>query len=209
MLIVGRGGALAEALVRLLERDGIAAASAQASEIENAVERHSPATLLLETSASLESLQKCVEAARAHCATIQVLLLGTGEDRDQMLTATLKAAGVVAADTTAEELVANVKGLRATRMADRKPKPVAGARRRSGVLGRLTVRELEILRALMAGASNAGVARQLKISIHTVRSHVQNILAKLNASTRLEAVMIGFRGGLRPLYDIGVGTVKT
>jgi DNA-binding NarL/FixJ family response regulator len=62
--------------------------------------------------------------------------------------------------------------------------------------GRLTSRELEVLRMLAEGAANKNIAWQLKISEHTVKFHVAQILAKLNAGTRTEAVTIGIRTGL-------------
>ena len=60
----------------------------------------------------------------------------------------------------------------------------------------LTARELEVLRMLAEGAANKSIAWKLGISEHTVKFHVASILAKLNASTRTEAVTLGIRKGL-------------
>jgi DNA-binding NarL/FixJ family response regulator len=49
---------------------------------------------------------------------------------------------------------------------------------------------------LADGVANKNIAWQLKISEHTVKFHVAQILAKLNAGTRTEAVTIGIRKGL-------------
>jgi DNA-binding CsgD family transcriptional regulator len=46
------------------------------------------------------------------------------------------------------------------------------------------------------GAANKAIAWKLAISEHTVKFHVASVLAKLNASTRTEAVAIGIRRGL-------------
>jgi len=62
--------------------------------------------------------------------------------------------------------------------------------------GPLTSRELEVLRMLADGIANKNIAWNLKISEHTVKFHVAQILAKLNAGTRTEAVTIGIRKGL-------------
>jgi DNA-binding NarL/FixJ family response regulator len=62
--------------------------------------------------------------------------------------------------------------------------------------GPLTSRELEVLRMLADGVANKNIAWNLKISEHTVKFHVAQILAKLNAGTRTEAVTIGIRKGL-------------
>lgn len=63
-------------------------------------------------------------------------------------------------------------------------------------VGRLTVRELDVLGYLVEGASNGRITRELHLSTHTVRGHVQNILVKLNVHSRLEAVAFAARHGL-------------
>nr|MBA4115516.1 response regulator transcription factor [Rubrobacter sp.] len=60
----------------------------------------------------------------------------------------------------------------------------------------LTVREREILELLGRGLSNKMIARDLKISEHTVKFHVSSAYAKLGASNRAEAVSLGARLGL-------------
>lgn len=63
-------------------------------------------------------------------------------------------------------------------------------------LDALTPREREVLHLLASGLSNKEVAWQMKISEHTVKSHVASIFAKLEVSTRTEAVTQGIRKGL-------------
>jgi DNA-binding NarL/FixJ family response regulator len=58
------------------------------------------------------------------------------------------------------------------------------------------VRQREILQMLADGMQTEAVARQLELSTETVRTHTKRILAKLEASTRTEAVAIGLRHGL-------------
>lgn len=60
----------------------------------------------------------------------------------------------------------------------------------------LTPREIEVLVMLAEGTGNKVIARHLGISEHTVKFHVGSILAKLNASSRTEAVTLGVRQGL-------------
>jgi DNA-binding NarL/FixJ family response regulator len=60
----------------------------------------------------------------------------------------------------------------------------------------LTPRELQILRMLSEGLANRAIAAQLEISEHTAKFHVGQILAKLAAESRTEAVTIGIRHGL-------------
>lgn len=60
----------------------------------------------------------------------------------------------------------------------------------------LTPRELEVLTMMAEGLGNKGIAWSLGISEHTVKFHVSSIFAKLNASSRTEAVTLGIRQGL-------------
>jgi PAS domain S-box-containing protein len=64
------------------------------------------------------------------------------------------------------------------------PEPGAGAATRRV----LTRRELELLRLMSLGLNTAAAAERLHVSQATVRNHVQNILGKLGAHSRLEAV---------------------
>jgi DNA-binding NarL/FixJ family response regulator len=70
-------------------------------------------------------------------------------------------------------------------------------RRQGGGSGaELTEREREILDLLAKGLSNADIARELTISVHTVRNHVANLSAKLGAHSKLEVLSIAVREGL-------------
>ncbi len=60
----------------------------------------------------------------------------------------------------------------------------------------LTPRELEVLQILAAGASTEDIAEELFIGIATVRSHVQSIIEKLGAHSKLEAVASAYRLGI-------------
>jgi DNA-binding NarL/FixJ family response regulator len=52
----------------------------------------------------------------------------------------------------------------------------------------LTPRELDVIDAIGAGLSNKAIARELGISLHTVKFHIESLLRKLGARTRAEAV---------------------
>ena len=62
--------------------------------------------------------------------------------------------------------------------------------------GALTRRELEILRVIATGLNTKHVAERLHVSPATIRNHVQNILGKLGAHSRLEAVAYATRNRL-------------
>ena len=60
----------------------------------------------------------------------------------------------------------------------------------------LTAREREVLSLLAEGLANQAIAKQLGISLATVRNHVQSVIAKLGAHSKLEAVATGVRMGI-------------
>jgi DNA-binding NarL/FixJ family response regulator len=60
----------------------------------------------------------------------------------------------------------------------------------------LSARQREILQMLADGMQTEAVAQRLGLSTETVRTHTKRILAKLEASTRTQAVAIGIRHGL-------------
>ena len=65
----------------------------------------------------------------------------------------------------------------------------------------LSPRELEVLRGLATGATNAQIAGRMGISEHTVRNHVHSVMRKLAVASRTDAVATGLRRGLVDLPD--------
>jgi DNA-binding NarL/FixJ family response regulator len=61
---------------------------------------------------------------------------------------------------------------------------------------RLSPRELELLQLVAEGLSNKAIGQRLSVSVNTVKYHMKNILQKLGAQNRTEAVMIAIRSGL-------------
>jgi NarL family two-component system response regulator LiaR len=60
----------------------------------------------------------------------------------------------------------------------------------------LTRRELDVLRCLAQGMSNAEIAQALSVSVPTVHSHVHNVLGKLNLTSRTQAALYAVEIGL-------------
>ncbi|NUP49381.1 MAG: response regulator transcription factor [Catenulispora sp.] len=63
------------------------------------------------------------------------------------------------------------------------------------VAGRLSEREREVLRLMAAGLENAEIAEQMFLGAQTVKTYVANILAKLDARNRTQAVVIAYKSG--------------
>jgi NarL family two-component system response regulator LiaR len=77
-----------------------------------------------------------------------------------------------------------VQAIRVTKQADSNP------------FAKLSDRELEVLRLIAGGLSNAGIAAQLFISEMTVKGHVSNILSKLRMLNRTKAAVFAWEKGL-------------
>lgn len=117
----------------------------------------------------------------------------------------------VAKDAPSEELVAALRG--ASRGEGYLPpallpevlRELVESRQRveagNELLGRLTARELEVMQCLVDGLDRAAIAAKLYLTTNTVRTHVQNALAKLGAHSSLEAVALARQCGLQPQAD--------
>ncbi len=135
-----------------------------------------------------------------------VLILTTFDD-DEILWGALQAgaAGFIMKDASAEDLIraATVVAAggawldpqvtpRVLEASRRQQRPATHDQR----LGRLTDREIEVLRAIATGATNAEIAERLFVSETTVKSHVGHLFAKLEVRDRAAAIIAAFRTGL-------------
>ncbi len=82
-------------------------------------------------------------------------------------------------------------------------KPARRAAGRERLAG-LTERELEVLRLVATGLSNAQIADQLVVGENTVKTHVARLLDKLEVSNRVQATILAYESGLVELGTAGI-----
>lgn len=75
-------------------------------------------------------------------------------------------------------------------------KQLNGTDEHEGLIEKLTERELDVLRFMSRGYSNQEIANLMVVSAATVHSHVSRILAKLEVSSRTQAVIYAMRAGV-------------
>jgi DNA-binding NarL/FixJ family response regulator len=163
-----------------------------------------PDLVLLDITMPIMNGPQALRKIKAKLPDTQVVML-TVSDEDELLLESVSsgASGYLLKSLTAEEFLELLRGL------ERGEAALTGkmtARLIKGVADRpteikhphdaLSTREIELLGLVAAGHSNKAVAEQLSISENTVKYHMKNILQKLGAKNRTEAVTQAIRAGL-------------
>jgi DNA-binding NarL/FixJ family response regulator len=154
----------------------------------------------------LDGLEATRRIAKDPTIRTRVLILTTFE-RDDYIFEALRAgaSGFMLKNASPEDLVRAVRVVAAgeallapsiTRrvIADYADRP--GANKRAAGLDHLTERELEVLRLLATGKSNAELAHELYLGEGTVKTHVSHLLGKLGLRDRVQAVVFAYESGL-------------
>jgi DNA-binding NarL/FixJ family response regulator len=204
-----------QALVRtgfrmILTEDGIEVVgeATNGAEAIEAVRRTRPDVVLMDIRMpemdGLEATRRILTGASREPRVIML----TTFDLDHYVYAALSAgaSGFLLKDVTPEHLVAAVRMVRSgdallapaitRRLVERFAGRSAETAKIHRDLSTLTPRELEVLRLLARGLSNAELAADLHLSEATVKTHVARILAKLGLRDRVQAVVVAYETGL-------------
>jgi DNA-binding NarL/FixJ family response regulator len=187
-------------LRELLEERGVDVV-AEAADGETAVEavrEAAPDVVVMDIAMPGVSGIEATKLVRATAPATKVIMLTVSADEREVEDAIYAGAcGYVLKSAAVEEIVAGI-GAAAAGEALLSPRIAAGILERvreaapdppESPAAPLTEREREVLALMAEGRSNADIADALFISPHTVKTHVSNILAKLEAQTRIEAAV--------------------
>ncbi|MED7923590.1 response regulator transcription factor [Nonomuraea sp. LP-02] len=157
----------------------------------------------------IEATRRIVREAAPSAHVPKVLVLTTF-DLDEYIVEALRAgaSGFLLKDVPPDELVQAIRVVAAgeaivapsvtRRLLDRFAARLPSAYEQAAParLDRLTERELEVLRLIAKGMSNAEIAAKLVVSETTVKTHVGNVLTKLGLRDRVQAVVLAYETGL-------------
>ena len=138
---------------------------------------------------------------------VRVVVLTTFEQDDYIFGAlSAGASGFLLKRSKPEELITAIHTVAAgeallspsvtSRVIERMAHEPAPDAERDERLTQLTSRELEVLELIARGLSNAEIADELTIEASTVKTHVKNVLSKLDVRDRLQAVIFAYESGL-------------
>jgi DNA-binding NarL/FixJ family response regulator len=211
-----------EGLRMMLEAEDditVLAEAGDGNEALAAARRVDPDVLLMDVRMpELDGIEATARLVRAG-GRARVLVLTTF-DLDEYVYRAMKAgaSGFLLKDATREQLVGAVRtvaggdALLAPSITRRliedfcsRPSPGSGV---PDAAADLSERELDVLRLLARGQSNAEIAGALFLSEATVKSHVARILAKLGLRDRMQTVVFAYESGLVRPGDVGSGVTK-
>jgi two-component system, NarL family, response regulator LiaR len=139
---------------------------------------------------------------RRHAPAIRVIALTASVDEARMMgVLRAGATGYVRKDAEPETLVAAIRAVaRGRTYID--PSVASLVRQAAAPTDELTAREVDVLRELARGRANKEIAESLSIGEETVKTHVANVLSKLQVENRAQAIVQALRLGLVSLEEL-------
>ncbi|MGE0825441.1 MAG: response regulator [Candidatus Binatia bacterium] len=198
ILIVDDHPVVREGVAALIERHQdmmVVGAGGNGREAIDLFRRLTPDVTLLDLRMPEMNGVAVITAIREFAPSARIIVLTT-YDRDEDIYRGLKAGAkaYLLKETAPQELIETIRAVHAGQT---KIPPDVAAKLAERMTGpELTQRELDVLELLMAGKSNKEIAAALFISEGTVKTHVNNILGKLGASDRTQAVTTALKRGL-------------
>lgn len=174
----------------------IAAQLGSDAEFAQAVDVYAPDAIVWDCGADAESARDRIselDSAASILALVQ-------EDDDARVIWSANVRGILRRDATAEKIAAGLQSVAAgLTVLDPNFHSILAPAHTSDLaepVEALTPREIQVLQLLARGLANKAIAQELAISDHTVKFHVNSILAKLGAQSRTDAVVRATRLGL-------------
>jgi len=184
--------------------DVVGIAEDGAAAVEMVVQKM-PDLVLMDLKMPIMNGVEATRQIRTKCPEIKVLVLTTYDDDEWVFDAIQAgASGYLLKDAPRDEVLKAIRGTVAGKtfvdpaVAGKVLSQASSHQTQPATLitSKLTEREIEVLRLLAKGLSNADISNRLCLSEGTVRNHVSSILAKLNVSDRTQAAVIAIQHGL-------------
>jgi DNA-binding NarL/FixJ family response regulator len=183
--------------------------AADGREAVGEVQRLRPDVVLMDVRMpTMDGIDATCRLLDAGVSSAKVVMLTTF-DMDEYVYDALRAgaSGFLLKDVPPEQLVAGIRAVASgdallapsvTRRVIEEfvRRPPATVRTLPPRLSELTARELEVLKLISRGLSNAEIARELYVSETTVKTHVAHVLTKLDVRDRVQAVVLAYESGL-------------
>jgi DNA-binding NarL/FixJ family response regulator len=156
---------------------------------------HRPDVVLLDVRLPGPEGLAVLAALLRHDRHARVVMISSHQGNEAIYRA-LKAGamGYVFKSMSSSELVAAIRGARTGRPAVHQQ--VADKLNERNLSSELSEREIGVLRRVAQGQGNKDIAAALGISAHTVKNHMNNVMAKLSAADRTQAVTIAVQRGI-------------